>query len=122
MEPTVGVQRRPAIPPVRCRVWTRSLVMPQVLCSPTIADVKTTRSTRADRAAQTRLRMVRAAYDLFTERGYQASTMGDIAERAAVAVQTLHFTFGTKAVLLQNTYDYAVIGEGEQVPPDEQPW
>lgn len=87
-----------------------------------MADVKTKRSTRADRAAQTRLRMVRAAYKLFTERGYEASTMGDIAERAGVAVQTLHFTFGTKAVLLQNTYDYAVIGEGEQLPPDKQPW
>lgn len=87
-----------------------------------MADVKSKRSTRADRAAQTRLRMVRAAYELFTERGYQATTMGDIADRAGVAVQTLHFTFGTKAVLLQNTYDYAVIGEHEQLPPDQQPW
>jgi AcrR family transcriptional regulator len=87
-----------------------------------MADVKSKRSTRVDRAAQTRLRMVRAAYELFTERGYQATTMGDIADLAGIAVQTLHFTFGTKAVLLQNTYDYAVIGEGERLPPDKQPW
>jgi AcrR family transcriptional regulator len=66
--------------------------------------------------------MVRAAYELFTERGYQATTMGEIADRAGVAVQTLHFTFGTKAVLLQNTYDYAVIGQGERLPPEKQPW
>jgi AcrR family transcriptional regulator len=66
--------------------------------------------------------MVRTAYELFTERGYPATTMGAIAERAGVAVQTLHFTFGTKAALLQNTYDYAVLGEGEQRPPELQPW
>jgi len=66
--------------------------------------------------------MTRAAYDLFTERGYPTTTMGAIAARAGVAVQTLHFTFGTKAALLQNAYDYAVIGDGEQLPPELQPW
>ena len=87
-----------------------------------MTDVKGRRSTRAKRAQQTRLRMTRAAYELFTQHGYPATTMGEIAERAGVAVQTLHFTFGTKAVLLQNTYNYAVIGDGEQVSPDKQPW
>jgi AcrR family transcriptional regulator len=66
--------------------------------------------------------MTRAAYELFTRHGYSATTMGAIAARAGVAVQTLHFTFGTKAVLLQNAYDYAVLGDGEQVPPEKQPW
>jgi AcrR family transcriptional regulator len=85
-------------------------------------DVKRSRMSRAERAQQTRLRMIRAAYELFTERGYPETTMADIAARAGVAVQTLHFTFGTKAALLQNAYDYAVLGEGEQVPPERQPW
>lgn len=71
---------------------------------------------------QTRMRMMRAAYELFTDRGYPATTMAAIAERAGVAVQTLHFTFGTKAALLQHAYDYAVLGEGNQIPPEQQPW
>ena len=87
-----------------------------------MTEVKARRPTRAERAQQTRLRMTRAAYELFTQHGYSATTMGEIAERAGVAVQTLHFTFRTKAVLLQNAYDYAVLGEGEQVAPDKQPW
>ena len=87
-----------------------------------MTEVKERRPTRAERAQRTRLRMTRAAYDLFTQHGYAATTMGEIAARAGVAVQTLHFTFGTKAVLLQNAYDYAVLGEGEQVSPDMQPW
>lgn len=87
-----------------------------------MTEVKGRRLTRTERAQQTRLRMTRAAYELFTERGYPATTMGEIAARAGVAVQTLHFTFGTKAALLQNAYDHAVLGEGEQLPPDQQPW
>jgi AcrR family transcriptional regulator len=85
-------------------------------------DVKGRPLSRTERALQTRLRMTRAAYELFTERGYPATTMADIAARAGVAVQTLHFTFGTKAALLQNAYDYAVLGEGENIPPEQQPW
>jgi AcrR family transcriptional regulator len=66
--------------------------------------------------------MIRAAYELFTDRGYPATTMAAVAERAGVAVQTLHFTFGTKGALLQHVYDYAVLGEGNQIPPEQQPW
>jgi AcrR family transcriptional regulator len=84
--------------------------------------VKPQRLSRADRARQTRLRMTRAAYRLFIERGYPATTMVDIAAAAGVAVQTLYFTFGTKAQLLQNVYDFAVLGDGDPIPPNQQPW
>jgi AcrR family transcriptional regulator len=87
-----------------------------------MADVKGERLPRKERARQTRLRMTRAAYQLFTERGYTATTMADIAAAAGVAVQTLYFTFHTKAELLQNVYELAVLGEGDPVPPIEQPW
>lgn len=87
-----------------------------------MSEVKGGGSTRGERALQTRLRMTRAAYELFTRQGYAATTMSQIAARADVAVQTLHFTFGTKAVLLQNAYDYAVLGEAQQVTPEKQPW
>src|SRR5918995_4269480 len=89
---------------------------------PEMAAVKGERLPRKERARQTRLRMTRAAYQLFTERGYTATTMADIAAAAGVAVQTLYFTFHTKAELLQNVYELAVLGEGDPIPPTEQPW
>src|SRR4051794_27459504 len=79
-------------------------------------------SSRAERAQATRTRILRAAYSLFAAHGYPAVTMAAVASRAGVAVQTLYFTFGTKAELLQHAYDYAVLGDGEALPPTEQPW
>lgn len=78
--------------------------------------------TRRERARQTRLRMIKAAHELFVERGYSGATMTDIAARAKVAVQTVYFTFHTKAELLQACYDHAVLGEDDPRPPAEQPW
>ncbi len=90
-----------------------------------MADVKSSaaaRPSRRERARATRLRMTRAAYQLFTERGYAATTMADIAQAAGVAVQTVYFTFHTKTELLQRVYELAVLGEGEPVPPQARPW
>ena len=87
-----------------------------------MSEVKPTRMTRSQRAQQTRLRITRAAYDLFTQGGYPATTMGDIARAAGVAVQTVYFVFGTKAHVLHAAYDFAVIGDGGQIPPQQQPW
>jgi len=78
--------------------------------------------TRRDRARATRLRITKAAYTLFCERGYAGTTMNDIAEAAGVAVQTVYFTFHTKSELLSRAYDYAVLGDGEPVPPDKTAW
>lgn len=78
--------------------------------------------TRSDRARATRLRITRAAYTLFCARGYGGTTMAEIADAAGVAVQTVYFTFHTKSELLSRAYDFAVLGEGEPVPPEKQPW
>lgn len=80
------------------------------------------RPTRRERARATRLRITKAAYTLFCERGYAGTTMVDIAEAAGVAVQTVYFTFHTKSELLSRAYDFAVLGEDEPLPPEEQPW
>ena len=48
--------------------------------------------------------------------------MAQIAEAAGVAVQTVYFTFHTKAAVLSRAYDFAVMGEGEPQVPWEQPW
>jgi AcrR family transcriptional regulator len=87
-----------------------------------MSEVKGTRTTRAERARRTRQRITRAAYDLFIQHGYPATTMTDVAAAAGVAVQTVYFVFGTKAQLLHATYDYAVIGDGGQAAPEQQPW
>lgn len=63
-----------------------------------------------------------AALDLFTERGYSATPMQAIADRAGVAVQTLYFTFGTKRALLTEMLDVAVAGDQEPVATMERPW
>jgi AcrR family transcriptional regulator len=76
--------------------------------------------TRKERAAETRRKIVAAATVLFAERGYQATTMSEIARSAGVAVQTVHFVFHTKAALLNEAFETAVLGE--LGPPPQQPW
>ena len=68
------------------------------------------------------MQICRAAYELFCERGYAATTMVDVAERAGVAVQTVYFTFHTKPDLLAGAHELAVMGEDDPRPPQEQPW
>lgn len=84
-----------------------------------MADVKG--PTRKEKASATRRRMLDAAYDLFAEHGFRATTMDAIAGRADVAVQTVYFTFHTKDELLQSVQDRAVLGD-DPVPTQLQPW
>ena len=71
------------------------------------------KQSRAEQAAATRQRILNAAYDLFCELGYRATTMALIAERAHVAVQTVYFTFRTKDALLQEVHNQTVLGREE---------
>ena len=57
-------------------------------------------SPRRRQPAETRRRILEAALRLFEGRGYAATTMAAIARQAAVAVQTVYFTFHTKGELL----------------------
>ncbi len=77
--------------------------------------------TRKEKAAATRRRMLDAAYRLFCDLGYRATTMEAIAAEAGVAVQTLYFTFHTKDEMLQQVHDRTVLGD-EGLPPQLQPW
>jgi AcrR family transcriptional regulator len=86
-----------------------------------VVGVDVVNTSRGERAAATRRRMVSAAYGMFCEFGYRATTMAAIAERAGVAVQTLYFTFHTKDELLQEVHKGAVFGE-ESRAPTEQSW
>jgi AcrR family transcriptional regulator len=66
--------------------------------------------------------MIHAAQKVFTGHGYVGARMTDIAAEAGVAVQTVYFTFHTKAELLQACYELAVLGEDDPRPPPDQPW
>lgn len=83
--------------------------------------VKSPPTPRQQKAARTRARMLGAAYDLFCENGFRATTMDAIAQRAGVAVQTLYFTFHTKDQLVQAVHEQTVLGE-DAIPPPQQPW
>ena len=78
--------------------------------------------TRAERARLTRRRIIHAAAELFVERGYGATMLDQVAERAGVAVQTVYFHFGNKATLLKLALDVAAVGDDEPVPLLERPW
>src|SRR6187397_542677 len=77
---------------------------------------------RRARAQATQWRIVKAAFALFCEHGYAGTTMAQIAEAAGVAVQTVYFSFHTKAAVLSRAYDFAVMGQEEGRVPWEQPW
>jgi AcrR family transcriptional regulator len=94
------------------------MVAPMTTVKRPIAD----KQSRSERARATRLRITKAAYTLFCERGYSGTTMADVADAAGVAVQTVYFVFHTKSELLSRTYDFAVLGEKEPLPPEMQPW
>jgi AcrR family transcriptional regulator len=79
------------------------------------------RPTRRERAQDTRRRMLDAADGLFVEHGYAGTRMTDVAEVAGVAVQTVYFTFHTKAELLQACHARAVMGD-DSLPPEKQPF
>ncbi len=68
------------------------------------------RTRRAEKAASTRRRIVEAATGLFLDRGYVATTMDAIAERADVAVETVDSRFGNKANVLGAILEPAIVG------------
>lgn len=67
-------------------------------------------SSRDEQTLATRRRMVEAAYRLFCANGYLGTTMKAIAAEAGVAVQTVYYTFRTKAAVLDEVIGAAVVG------------
>src|SRR3954468_12807436 len=82
-------------------------------------------SRRRERADQersaTRLRVVRAAHDLFLTRGYVATTMADVAREAGVALQSVYKAGQSKADLLHLVTDLAVAGDDDDVMLVDRP-
>ena len=65
---------------------------------------------RSQQAADTRRRIVAAAAECFAELGYGRTTMGRIAERAGVSVESVNLN-GPKRALLIAAFSQAFVGE-----------
>src|ERR1039457_6522772 len=70
------------------------------------------RLSKRERAEQTRTRIIDAAYRLFTQHGYEATTMQAVAHEARAAVHTVYFTFHPKGGIL-TAIEGRAAGDGE---------
>lgn len=77
---------------------------------------------RRERAKATRSRVLDAARRLFLERGYVATTIDAIAERAEVSPETVYSAFGNKRSLLSELIDVSIAGGESASPVLEQDW
>jgi AcrR family transcriptional regulator len=74
------------------------------------------------RAERTRERLLTAALELFAERGYDATSAGQIAARAGVTEMTFFRHFPSKASLLvDDPYDPVIGAAIRRQPPDIDP-
>jgi AcrR family transcriptional regulator len=65
---------------------------------------------RIAQAAETRRAVLHAARALFVSRGYAATTVGEIAGRAGVSVDTVYAAVGRKPVVLRELVETAISG------------
>ncbi len=72
--------------------------------------------TRLARAA-----VVDAARHLFLERGYGATTVEAISERADVPAATVYRLFSSKLGILKSLLDVSIVGDDEAVPMAQRP-
>jgi AcrR family transcriptional regulator len=76
---------------------------------------------RQEQARQTRRAVLRAAHDLFVERGYGRTTIADIARGAGVSPETIYATFRNKVTLLHQVWDVTIGGDDEHIVFHERP-
>ena len=72
-------------------------------------------SGRRHRAEEKRRAVLDTAADLFAERGYRATTMRAIAERAGVTAETIYTTIGTKPELFRLLVETSLSGTDDPV-------
>jgi AcrR family transcriptional regulator len=76
---------------------------------------------RQENAAATRLRVIRAAAALFSERGWTGTSIRQVAKAAGVAVETVYASAGGKLDLLAAAVDVGVVGDAGDLPLRERP-
>jgi len=75
---------------------------------------------RAEQAAATRRAVLDAARALFVDKGYAATSVGEIAARAGVAVDTVYAAAGRKPALLRELVETALSGADTAVPGEQR--
>jgi AcrR family transcriptional regulator len=74
-------------------------------------------------SAATRRRIADAALDLFSARGYAATSLQAIADAASLHVQTIYQAFGSKPAVLEAACELARAGDDDpETAPSEWPW
>jgi AcrR family transcriptional regulator len=77
-------------------------------------------SGRRQSATRTRAAILNAARQLFTDRGYAATPMTAIAERAGVALDTVYASVGRKPELARQLIETAISGTTGAVPAEDR--
>ena len=75
---------------------------------------------RRQAAARTRVAILDAARELFTERGYAATPMTAIADRAGVALDTVYAAAGRKPELARLLIETAISGTDQAIPAEQR--
>ena len=75
---------------------------------------------RREAAARTRAAILDAARQLFTERGYAATPMTAIADRAGVALDTVYASVGRKPELARLLIETAISGTDQAIPAEQR--
>src|SRR5689334_1545426 len=73
-------------------------------------------SGRREAARATRRAILDAAAETFTARGYAATTMAQVAERAGVSIDTVYASVGRKPALFLELVETAISGGDEAIP------
>ena len=86
-----------------------------------MADVKRPYRTTIRRGDAPKL-ICAAGYRLFSDKGYLATSIEDIAAEAGVARPTIFTAVGPKATILRLVVDHALAGDDAPVPIAQRPW
>ncbi len=76
---------------------------------------------RAKQAAETRRAIISAAVELFSDRGWAATTLQKVADKAGTSVDTIFSVFGTKSALMLAAVDVAIVGDDEETAMVDRP-
>jgi AcrR family transcriptional regulator len=77
-------------------------------------------TSRREAAARTRAAILDAARELFAERGYAATPMTAVADRAGVALDTVYASAGRKPELARLLIETAISGTDRAVPAEQR--
>jgi TetR/AcrR family transcriptional regulator, regulator of autoinduction and epiphytic fitness len=73
-------------------------------------------SRRKNQALETQEQILRAAQEIFIERGYVGTAIDAIAQKAGVAAETIYSIFGNKRAILTRVVDVVVVGDSDPIP------